>query len=108
MILRDLSKMKKKLETLQQIIRIYSQNIEMESGIEKCAMLIMEKRETMEETELPNQKRIRTLGVKKKGEKKEKKIQIPGSIRSRHHKAIRDERKSKKGVPQKNKKTFQN
>ena len=54
------------LETLIQTIRIYSQDIEMEFGIEKCAMLIMKsrKQETMEGTELPTQERIRILGEK--------------------------------------------
>ena len=34
-------KSEKALETLIQTIRIYSQNIGMEFGIEKCAMIIM-------------------------------------------------------------------
>ena len=38
----------------------------MESGIEKCAMLVMKKskRETMEETEQPNYDSIKILGEK--------------------------------------------
>ena len=57
----------KVLETLIQTIRIYRQDIGMEFGIEKCALLIMksERRETAERIELPNQERIRTLGGKK-------------------------------------------
>ena len=41
---------KKELETMTQKIRIYSQDMRMEIGIEKYAMLIMKKkkRETME------------------------------------------------------------
>ena len=41
-----------------------SQNIGIEYGIKKCAMLIMKsgKTETEEGIELPNQERIRTLG----------------------------------------------
>ena len=58
------AKNKKELETLIQTIRIYSQDIGMEFGIEKCAMLIMKsvKRETAEGTELANQKSTWTLG----------------------------------------------
>ena len=36
-----LAKNEKELETLIQVVRIYSQDIGMEFGIEKCAMLIM-------------------------------------------------------------------
>ena len=35
------AKNEKELETLIQTVRIYSQDIEMEFGIEKCAMLVM-------------------------------------------------------------------
>ena len=52
------------LVILIQTMRIYSQDIGMEFGIEKYAMLIMknEKRPITEGIELPNQERIRTLG----------------------------------------------
>ena len=36
-----LQKMRKRLETLIHAVRIYSQDIGMESGIEKCAILVM-------------------------------------------------------------------
>ena len=53
-----------------QNIRIYtySQDIEMEFGIEKCAMLIMKRgrRGTTEGIEPQNQKSIKTLGEKRK------------------------------------------
>ena len=57
-------KMKKKMETLIQALRIYSQDIRIEFGIEKCAMLIMKsnKRHVMDRMELPNQEKIRMLG----------------------------------------------
>ena len=57
----------KRLETLIMIVRIYSENIGMEFGIEKCAMLIMknEKQNMTEKIKLPNQK-------KKKSEQSEK------------------------------------
>ena len=35
------AKNQKELETLKQTVRIYSQDIGMELGIEKCAMLVM-------------------------------------------------------------------
>ena len=60
------AKNEKELETRMQTIKIYSQDIGMEFGIEKCAMLIMKngKRQITEGTELPNQERIKTLGEK--------------------------------------------
>ena len=60
------TKNKKELETLIQTVRIYSQNIGMEFGIEKCAMLVMKsgKEYMTEEVEQPNQVVIRTLGEK--------------------------------------------
>ena len=55
-----LKKTKRKLETLIQTTRIYSQDIGMEFGIEKCAVFIMRssKRQITEEIELPDQERI--------------------------------------------------
>ena len=50
----------------QWIIIIYSQDIVMDFGLEKCVMLKMKcrKRQIMEEIEIPNQERIRILGEK--------------------------------------------
>ena len=61
-----LAKNEKEMETLIQTVRIYSQDIGMEFGIEKCAMLVMKsgKRYLAEGVELPNQVVIRTLGEK--------------------------------------------
>ena len=58
------AKNKKELETLIHAVRIYSQDIGMESGIEKCAMLVMKsgKRHMTDRIELPNHDKIRTLG----------------------------------------------
>ena len=58
------AKNKKELETLKYAIRIYSQDIGMEFGIEKCAMLVMKsgKRHITFGMELPNHDKIRTLG----------------------------------------------
>ena len=59
------AKNEKELETLIQTVRIYSQNIRMEFGREKCAMLVMKshKRHMTEGVELRNEE-IRTLGEK--------------------------------------------
>ena len=56
----------KELETRIQTVRIYSQDIGMKFGIEKCAILGMKsgKRLITEGVELPNQVVIRTLGEK--------------------------------------------
>ena len=52
--------------TLIHAVGIYSQNIGMEFGIEKCAMLVMisSKRHITDGMELPNQDKIRTLEEK--------------------------------------------
>ena len=53
----------KELETLRHSLRIYSQDIGMEFGIEKCAILVMKigKRHINDGMELPNQDKIRML-----------------------------------------------
>ena len=73
------SENEKELETLIQTVRIYSQDIGMQFGIEKCARLVRKsgKRHITEGVELLNQVVIRTLG--KKG-----KLQIFGHIRRWH------------------------
>ena len=60
------AKNEKELETLIHTVRIYSQDIGMEFGIEKCAMLVMKsgKRHLTDGMELPNQDKIRTLTEK--------------------------------------------
>ena len=59
-------KNEKELETVIYAVRIYSQDIGMEFGIEKCAVLVMKngKRHITDGMELPNQEKIRTLGEK--------------------------------------------
>ena len=56
----------KELEILIHAVRIYSQDIGMEFGIEKCAMLVMKsgKRYMTDGMKLPNHDRIRTLEEK--------------------------------------------
>ena len=60
------TKNEKELETLTHAVRIYSQDIGIEFGIEKCAMLIMEngKRHMTKGIELPNEEKIRNIGEK--------------------------------------------
>ena len=56
-------KNEKELKILIRTVRIYSQDIGMEFGIEKCAMLVMKssKRQLTDGIELPNQDKIKTL-----------------------------------------------
>ena len=58
------AKNEKELKTLIHAVRIYSQDIRIEFGIEICAMLLMKsgKRHMTDGMELPNQNKIRTLG----------------------------------------------
>ena len=60
------AKNEKELETLIHAVRICSQDIGIEFGIEKCAMLVIKsgKRHMTDGIELPNQDRIRTLEEK--------------------------------------------
>ena len=57
-------KNKKELKTLIHAVRIFSQDIGMEFGIEKCPMLVMKsaKRHMTDGMKLPNNDKIRTLG----------------------------------------------
>ena len=68
------TKDEKELETLIQTVRIYSQDIGMEFGVEKCAMLVRKnrKRHMTEGVELPNQV---VINARKKGN-----LQIVGNI----------------------------
>ena len=61
------AKTEKELETLTQTHRIYSQDIWMEFGIDKCVMLVMTNgmQHMIEGIELPNRANTRTLGEKK-------------------------------------------
>ena len=57
------AKNEKELETLIHTVRIYSQDIGMEFGIEKCGLLVMKsgKRHLTKGMELPNKDKTRTL-----------------------------------------------
>ena len=54
----------KRIKTQIETVRIYSEDVKIEFGTEKYAMLVMKrgKREMREGIELPNQEKIRTLG----------------------------------------------
>ena len=60
------SNIKKELEILIHAVKIYSQDIEMEFGFEKCAMLVMKsgKQHLTDIVKQPNQDKIRTLEEK--------------------------------------------
>ena len=60
------AKNEKELETQVQAVRMCSQGIGMELGLEKCAMLIIKsgKRHMTDRLKLPNQGKIWTLGEK--------------------------------------------
>ena len=62
--LKLFARTKTELETLINTTRIFSQDIQMEFGMEKCALLVMKKGklETTEGMELPNQTEMRALG----------------------------------------------
>ena len=62
--IKQFAKNEKELETLTWAVRIYSQDIGMEFGIEKCTLLVMKsgKRHMTDGIELPNQDKIITLG----------------------------------------------
>ena len=57
------SRSEKGLDSLVQTLRVFSEDVGMEFGIEKCAMLVMEKGKTVKSvgTELPNGKVIKSL-----------------------------------------------
>ena len=60
------AKTEKELESRIHAVRIYSEDIGMEFGIEKCAMLVMKsgKRHLTDGIELPNQYEIKMLAEK--------------------------------------------
>ena len=62
--IKRVAKNEKELETLIHAVRIYSQDVGMEFGIEKCAMLVMKSgnRHMTDGMELPNHDKIRILG----------------------------------------------
>ena len=62
--IKQFAKNEKERETLIHTVRIYSQDVGMEFGIEKCAILVMKsgKRHITDGMGQPNQDKIRTLG----------------------------------------------
>ena len=57
------SRSKKRLDSLGQTVRVFSEDIGMEFGVEKCSMLVMEKGKIVKSVgiELPNGKVIKSL-----------------------------------------------
>ena len=55
------SRSEKRLNSLVQTVRVFSEDVGMKFGIEKCAMLVMEKRKIVKSVgiELPNDKVIK-------------------------------------------------
>ena len=88
--IRKFAKNEKELETLIHTARIYSQDIEIEVGIEKCTMLVMksEKRHLTDGMKLPNEEKIEA--------RRKENLQILGSIGSRHHRTKGEKEKIKK------------
>ena len=84
-------KNEKELETLIQTIRIYSQDIRIEFGIEKCATLIIKSGGKKR-----NNGRNRTTQIKKESERLKPwkgKWQSLGNLGSGHYQTSGDERK---------------
>ena len=86
------AKNEKELETLIKTVRLYNQDIEMEFGIEKYAMLVMKsvKRHITEGVDLPNQ-----------NARRKRNLQILGDVGSWHHRTSGNEKKIFKRVCQK-------
>ena len=80
------AKNEKEMETLIHVVRIYSQGIEMEFGIEKCTMLVIKsgKRHMTERMDLPNHDKIRTLGVNETYIEKKKRTRTDYSHEKRY------------------------
>ena len=87
--IRLISKSEKELQTLIHEVRIYSQDVGMEFGLEKCATLVMKsgRWHLSDGMERENQDKIITLG--KKGN-----LQILGHLGGRHHQTSGDKRKN--------------
>ena len=87
------AKNEKELETLIHAVRIHSQDIGMEFGIEKCAMLVMKcgKRHMTDGMELPNNDKIRKWN-----------LQILGYLGGWHHQTSGNEKQDSKRISQEN------
>ena len=94
------AKNEKELETLIETVIVYSQDIWMEFGMEKCAMLVIKSRKwhTTEGVGLPNQEKIRTLGEKKT-------YKYLGLLEAETIKQVEMKEKIQERVSQKNQKT---
>ena len=100
MTLNYLQKNEKELETLIHAVRIYSRDIGMEFGIEKCAVPVMKsgKRHMTDGIELPNHDKIRTLGENET-------YKYLGIFKADTNKISANERQDPKRISQENEKT---
>ena len=73
--------------------RIFIEDIGIKFGIDKCAILIMNKGKKIQQKEY-NYPIRKTSDAQRK-----RKRQIPGNISNRYYQINRDERKSKQGMP---------
>ena len=90
------SKNEKEQETLIHTVRIYSQEIGMEFGIEKCALFGMKsgKRHLTDGIQLPNQDKIKSHA------ENERDIQILRNLGGWHHQTSRNEKQNSKRISQ--------
>ena len=91
------AKNENELETLIHTVRIYSRDIGMEFGIEKCAVLVMKsgKRQLIDGMELPNKDKI-------KNARRKRNLQILGHLGGWHHQTSGNERKNSERISQEN------
>ena len=89
------AKNEKELKTLIHAIRIYSQEIGMEFGIEKCAIIVMKrgKRHITDGMDVPNQD---------KSSRRKRNLQILGHFEGWHHQTNGKERQNSKRISQEN------
>ena len=93
-------KNEKELEILIHTVRIYSRNIGVEFGIEKCAMLVMKsgKRHLTDGIELPNEDKIKSLAENETNK-------YLGILEADTIKQAEMKEKNPERIPQKNQKT---
>ena len=79
----------RELETQIQTVKIYTQDVGMEFGIEKCAMIVMKSGKRKNDGRNRTTKSRKNLIIWRKGN-----LQILGNIGSGHHQTSGNERKN--------------
>ena len=97
-----LIKNEKELKSLIQAMKIYSEDIGMEFGIEKCSILIIK------EENINNGRNTTAKSRKNQKARRKENLQILGNIGSWHRQTSGDERKNFKRISQGNEKTTRN